>query len=137
MAPKSSNESPKAQAFWDNPLFAENTHVQQNRVDARFIDHKGKVVRAVEMSRPWIDNRSRKEEDKTLKYGPLRWELKQQFPGYKIKQHNIIIDVLGGWSRDATMTELVGSRGQGILHRMQRAVITFPLNIARTCKIVS
>ena len=37
-------------------------------------------------------------------YGPLRWELKQQFPGYDIRQYNIIINVLGGWSTE------VGSR---------------------------
>ena len=40
--------------------------MQQYRVDARFIDHKGKVVLAVEMSYPWIDNRSRKDEEKSF-----------------------------------------------------------------------
>ena len=30
----------------------------------------------------------------------IRWELKQQFPGYEIKQHNVIIDILRGWSRE-------------------------------------
>ena len=71
--------------------------------DLSFI--KGKVVRAVQMTCPWIDNRSRKEEEKTLKHGTLKWELNQQFSGYKIKQHNIIINVLGGWSHvvDATV----------------------------------
>ena len=49
----------------------------------------------------------------TIKYGPLRWELKRQFPGYDIRQYNIIIDVLGGWSTevDEAMRELFGSRG--------------------------
>ena len=60
-------------------------------------------------------------------------------PGYNIKQHNIITDVLGGWCHDvdATMTKLFGARGRGILHQMQRAVISGMLNIARTFKIVS
>ena len=60
-------------------------------------------------------------------------------PGYNIKRNNIIINVLGGWSRDvdATMTKLFRTRGQGILHQMQRAVRSGMLNIARTFKIVS
>ena len=39
VAPMPSYKSPKAQTFWDITLFAKHTHVQQNRVDARFIDH--------------------------------------------------------------------------------------------------
>ena len=68
VAAKSSYKSPKSQAFGDIPLFAaaENNHVQQNRVDARFINHKANVVLAVQMSCPWIDNRSRKKEKKTI-----------------------------------------------------------------------
>jgi len=51
------------------------------------------------MSCPWISNRA-KDDEKTRKYTALRWELKQQFKGYKIEQYNIIIDVLGGYSTD-------------------------------------
>ena len=39
------------------------------------------------------------EEEKTLKYAPLRLELKRQHPGFKIGQFNIVIDALGGYSR--------------------------------------
>lgn len=62
-----------------------------------------------------------KPEEKTTKYGLLRWELKRQFPEYDIRQYNIITDVLGGWSRevDEAMTELVRARGGEILLRMQ------------------
>ena len=57
-----------------------------------------------------MDNRVIKHPEKTTKYGPLRWELKQQYPGYEVKQFNIIIDVLGGWSVDVeeTMKPLPG-----------------------------
>ena len=66
---------------------------------------------------------------------PLRWELKQQFPGYEVKQHNIIIDALGGWSRemDTTMYEIVGNRSKEVL----KAVLSGTLNIARTFKVVT
>ena len=59
-----------------------------------------KTVTTIEMSCPWIENRSKKDEEKTLKYGPLRWELKAQYKGYTIRQINVIMDVLGGWSVD-------------------------------------
>ena len=95
--PKTFYESPEAQEYWDIPVFAVSEQVKQNRVDARFIDHEKKKVLAVEMSCPWTENREKKQEEKTIKYGPLRWELKQQFPGYDIRQYNIIIDVLGGY----------------------------------------
>jgi len=86
-----------------------------------------------------MESREKKQEEKTTKHGPLRWELKQQFPGYDIRQYNIIIDVLGGWSRevDETMKELLGARGGKILLWMQRAVISHTLDITRTLKVMS
>ena len=58
------------------PAYAEHTTVKANRVDARFVDHKNKKVWAVEMSCPWMEHREKKSEEKTVKYGPLRFELK-------------------------------------------------------------
>ena len=42
----------------------------------------------------------------------------------------------GGWSRDVdlTMRKLFGSRGYGVLRRMQKATISSSLNIVRTFK---
>ena len=39
------------------------------------------------------------DKEKSVKYGPLQWELQERYPGYTIQQYNIIMDVLGGWSR--------------------------------------
>ena len=36
-----------------------------------------KEVCTLEMSCPWIKSRAKKDEEKTLKYGPTMWELKQ------------------------------------------------------------
>ena len=91
-------EMTEALAFWDVPVYAEHTIVKANRVDARFVDHKDKKVWAVEMSTPWMEHREKKCEEKKVKYGPLRFELKKQYPGYDVEQCNIIIDVLGRWS---------------------------------------
>ena len=43
------------------------------------------------MSGPWLDNREGKEMEKTQKYGPLMWELRERNPGYQVKQYNIIL----------------------------------------------
>ena len=70
--PKPIYENSYAQAFWDVPLFAEHNEVRANRVDARVINHKLRFVVTLEMSCPWIENRSKKDEEKALKYGPMR-----------------------------------------------------------------
>lgn len=49
-----------------------------------------KRVVTLEMSCSWVNNRKRKDEElDQFKYRPLRWELRQQFPGYKVKQYNM------------------------------------------------
>ena len=129
--PKPLYESPEVKAYWDVLVFAEHEHMLQNRVDVRFIDYKEKKIIAVETSCLWVENPAQKDEEKTLKYSPLRWKLKQQFPGYSVKQFNII-DVLGGWSREVhlSMRELFGARRGGeTLSRMQKAVILSSLSI--------
>ena len=69
----------------------------------------------------------------------LRWEIRQQYPHYKIAQYNIIIDVLGGVSRKTldSIKELVGVRADKILLDMQKAVISSTLNIARSFKVLT
>ena len=86
-----------------------------------------------------VENRGKKDEDKTLKYGPLRWELKAQYKGYKINQYNVIIDVLGGWSVDMerSLRVLLGSSSREVLRLMQRSVISSTLHIARTFKVAA
>ena len=76
------------------PVYADHTCVKANRVDVWFVDHKGKKVWAVELNCPWMENSAKKDEEKTIKYGPLRWELRKQYPGHNIDQCNIVIDVL-------------------------------------------
>ena len=35
-----------------------------------------------------------------MKYGPLSSKLKDKYNGYEVHQYNIIMDVLGGWSKE-------------------------------------
>ena len=56
----------------------------------------------------------------------LHWELKQYFPGYGVRQHNIIIDAHGGWSWE--MYEIVWGRRKEVPTRMQKAVLLGMIN---------
>ena len=85
----------------------------------------------------WVGNRGMKDEEKTVKYGPLRWELKQQYFGYSLEQYNIIMDVPGGWSTEmeASLTKLLGAKFAEVLRKMQKSVTNSSLHIARIFKV--
>jgi len=59
--------------------------------------------------------------------------------GYSVHQYNIIMDVLGGWSKETetSVQSLVGQKTTQVLERIQKAVLMAMLNIARTFKIVT
>ena len=59
--------------------------MRAKRIDASMVDKEQKRVLAIEMSCPWLDNRGVKEMEKTQKYGPLMWKLRERKPGYQVK----------------------------------------------------
>ena len=67
----------RAIAYWDIPLYADNTHVKAKRIDATIVDKENKKASVIQMSCPWVENREEKDAEK---YGPLRWELEQRYP---------------------------------------------------------
>ena len=86
------------------------------------------------MSCPWIDNPKKKVEEKAIKYGALLLELKQQHPGYKVQQCDVIIDGMGcSKELEQTMKKLVGARSKCVL-KVQKATISYSLHITRTLK---
>ena len=74
-----------------------------------------------------------------MNFCPLRWELKEQYKGYEVHQYNIIMDVLGGWSKETEISvqSLVGRNTTHVLERLQKAISSVTLNIARTFKVVT
>ena len=42
--------------------------MQANRINAEIMNHKSKEVVVLEMSCPWIENREKKDEEKSVKY---------------------------------------------------------------------
>ena len=88
-------ENERAKAFWDVSVYAESVRMEANKIDARvfiflsfylltqeYLEKERKRVAVIKMSCPWMDNRAIKDAEKTAKYNSLRWELKQQYPGY-------------------------------------------------------
>jgi len=135
--PKPKYENERAVAYWDVPLYADTTHVKANRIDATIIDHSNKQVKVLEMSCPWQENRESKDIEKTTKYTQLRLELANRYPEYKIKQYNIIIDALGGCSKEVeqNVKDIVGDKFEIILRQMQKSILTSSLHIARHFKL--
>ena len=72
-----------------------------------------------------------KEGGEITIYRRLRWELKQKYQGYEVKQYNIIIDVLRG----SRSQELVGRKSKGVFHNMLKAVISGTINISWTLRL--
>ena len=84
--PKPVYKSQQVEGWWDVPVYTDHQEVRANRVDARVVNHVSKKVMTIEMSCPWISNREKKSEEKTMKYGPLRGELKEKYKGYEVHQ---------------------------------------------------
>ena len=57
---------------------------------------------------------------------------------YRVTQFNIIVDVLGRYSRDVrkALKELMGDKSDTIALKIQKSVITSSLNIARRFKLL-
>ena len=73
-----------------------------------------------------MNNRAKKDTEKTEKYQTLRWELTRQYPSYKIVQLNVIIDVLSEYSKelDVEMSTLFGALLSDVLKWTQKAVLS-------------
>ena len=137
VTPKPLYVNEHATAFWDVPLFADTTQVKANKIDATVIDKTSKQVRVIEMNCPWLENRESKDFEKTTKYSKLRLELTKRYPEYKVSQYNIIMDVLGGCSKEVekNIKELVGDKCESIMRQMQKAILSSSLHIARMFKL--
>lgn len=92
------------------------------------------------MTCPWIGNRGKKETEKTTKYAPFRWEMKDRYPGYVVKQIKIIIEVLGGYSlevRNKMKEPFREKSARKCLMKMQKSILSSTLNIAKCFKVIS
>ena len=92
------------------------------------------------MSCPRLKSSESNDFEKTTRLATatqLRLELTNRYPEYKVNQYNIIMDVLGGCSKEVeqNMKELVGEKCESIKRQMQKAVLPSSLHIARMFKL--
>ena len=69
---KPAGENQRTKAYWDVPVYAQNTEVRVNTMNVRIINNEDKKVTLLEMSCPWMENREAKESEKTMRLVPLR-----------------------------------------------------------------
>ena len=70
-----------------------------NRPDLQVINKREEKIDVVEMACPSWRNRAETDERKTRKYTTVREEPKERYPGYEVRQTNIVVDILGGFDR--------------------------------------
>ena len=92
------------------------------------------------MSCPRLKSSESKDFEKTTRLAmatQLRLELTNRYPEYKVNQYNIIMDVLGGCSKEVeqNMKELAGEKCESIKCQMQKAIRPSSLHIARMFKL--
>ena len=92
------------------------------------------------MSCPRLKSSESKDFEKTTRLAmatQLRLELTNRYPEYKVNQYNIIMDVLGGCSKEVeqNMKDLVGEKCESIKRQMQKAIRPSSLHIARMFKL--
>ena len=68
-------------------MYTGSIEVRAIRIDATIVDKEQKRVSAIEMimSCPRLDDREVKEVEKTQRYGPLMWELRERNYGYQVR----------------------------------------------------
>ena len=81
------------------------------------------------MSCPQLENRESKDFQKTTKYSPLRLDLTNRYPEYKVNQYNIIMEV------EKYIKERVGDKSESIMSQMQKAILSSSFHIARMFKL--
>ena len=91
----------------------------------------------IEMSCPRLENRESKDFAKTTKYSQLRPEVTNRYPECKVNQYNIIMDVLGGCSKEVeqNIKEYVRDKCKSIMRQMQKAILSSSLHIVRMFKL--
>ena len=88
----------------------------------------------------WVCNCAKKYSSKTAREVPTTAVgAYQTDPDYNIVQPNVIIDVLGEWSKKLNVekSKIFGARSSDVLKRMQKAVLSSSLNIVRSFKVTT
>ncbi len=132
--------------YWDIPEYSGYDNVQEQeqgplRPDGKIVNRESKTIFVLEMSIPWITNRSSKLEEKEAKYTNIVQSLKVDNPGYSVKQLTFIIDCMAGYSKDLVVNlELMNFTNEemrSILPGIQRIVVTEANSVINNFKVAT
>ena len=128
--------------YWDIPEYNGQEDEDENKVlrpDGKIIRNDTKQIFVLEMSVPWLENRNNKFIEKEEKYIDIIQNLKVKHPDYKVKQVTLIIDSLGGYSKNLITSlkdlNFNSKTIEVILYGMQKIVLTEAVSIIRRFKI--
>ena len=127
--PKYQND--QFEVFWDIPEYSgyeQELESRPLRPDGKIIDKMSKKIHVLEMSVPWIENRTTKLNEKVEKYKNIVQSMKIDNPGFLVNQATFIVDCLGGYSDDLisnlTSVGLTRKEIDDILPGIQKIVVT-------------
>ena len=105
-----------------------------NRPDLQVINKREEKIDVVEMTCPSWRNRAETDERKTRKYTTVREELKERYPGYEVRQTNIVFDILGGFDRGLMdeLSKIIGKvAAKRALEAMQKTILLQTIRLMR------
>ena len=86
------------------------------------------------MACPSWPNRAETDERKTRKYTAAREELKVRYPGYEVRQTNVVVDILGGFDRGLMdeLSKIIGKvAAKRALETMQKTIVLHAIRLMR------
>ena len=136
-------ENEGACLWWDIPEYSGScddvNEEELKRPDGKVMLKKSKQIFLIEMTCPWIDVRDRRYEEKREKYKTIRRNIKIANPEYDIEQITLVMDSLGGHSKNLVdnVKILIRDRSKvnGIIKKMQKAMLSQSAHISKRFKI--
>ena len=132
----------KATIWYDIPEYTDQEEEiderKRKRPDGKILLKDEKIIYVVEMSVPWISNREKKYCEKVQKYEHIRRNLKINYPEYTVDQITMIIDVLGGYSKEleSNINKIIKEQDEKeqIIYKMQKSVTSYLSYFAKKFK---
>ena len=131
--------------WWDTPEYngrdEEEIKSNRSRPDGKIIltRNNEKCVYLIEMTVPWTGNREAKYVYKAEKYIDVQSNLKLEYPGYKIDQITLVMDVFGGYDKELrnNIAKVIDdqTKQNNIIRNMQKSIISSVANISRLFKV--
>ena len=127
-------EHQNVKIFW-NYAHSTTRQITATKPDITLFDVATKEIFVIEFSSPSDKNITLKEEEKRSKYQDLLFELRGQYPRYRVHLVVLIIGCLGGM-KDSSVSELekipvVRSKAFSLACSMQKAVLLGSMQLLR------